>query len=285
MILVTGASGHLGRLVISSLLAKGVKPENIVAMVRSANKVADLANKGIQVREADYTDSTALDSAFRGVSRALLISSSEVGQRFAQHMNVIKAAKSAAVEQLVYTSILNATQSVLALAKEHQQTEAALVASGLNYVILRNGWYLENYTENAGPVIESGLLAGAAGNGKVSAASRADYAEAAATVLTTDVAAGSVFELAGDISFTMEEYAVALSTASGKPVTYQDMPKQAYEELLVEIGVPGPFANILADSDAGIATGALFNETRQLSTLIGRPTTSIEQAITDLIRS
>ena len=265
MILVTGASGQLGRLVIESLLEK-TAASNIVAAVRNIDSVKDLAEKGVHIRQADYTQPDTLVTAFANVEKILLISSSEVGQREIQHKNVIEAAKAAGVSLIAYTSILKADTSSLILAEEHAATEKLLAESGMPHVLLRNGWYSENYTGTIGMAFEHGAVQGSAGEGKFSAAARADYAAAAAVVLTRDNQAGKVYELAGDNAFTLSEYAQAISHLSGKAVIYQNLPEAEYTKAL-------------ADSDVGASKGALFNDSKDLSTLIGRPTTSIEDSI------
>ncbi|TYL46465.1 SDR family oxidoreductase [Marinomonas sp. IMCC 4694] len=277
MILVTGVSGQLGRLVIDNLL--NTTPANqIVAAVRNPEKVVDLAEKGVQVRQADYSDLDSLVAAMQGVEKVLLISSSEVGQRTTQHSNVINAAKQTGVSLIAYTSILNADTSPLILAKEHVETENLLAESGVPYVLLRNGWYSENYTMGVATALEHGVV-GCAEDGKLSTAARADYAAAAAAVLVKDGQAGKVYELAGDNAFTLREYAAAISKVSGKTVAYQNVPEAEYTQILVGVGLPEGFAAVLADSEVGASKGGLFNDSKTLSTLIGRPTTSIEASI------
>ncbi len=278
MILVTGASGQLGRLVINSLLEK-TDAGQIIAAVRNPDSVKDLAEKGVQVRQADYNQPDTLLAALEGVEKVLLISSSEVGQRKAQHKNVIDAAKTAGVSLIAYTSILNATTSPLQLAEEHVATEALLAESGIPHVLLRNSWYSENYTMSLPVVLEHGVVLGCAVDGKLSTAARADYAEAAAVVLTSDNRAGKVYELAGDTAFTLSEYAAAISEASGKTVVYQDMPESEYTKVLIGAGLPEGFAAILADSEVGASKGGLYSDSKDLSSLIGRPTTPILESI------
>ena len=277
MILITGASGQLGRLVIDNLL--NTTPANqIVAAVRNPEKVTALAEKGVQVRQADYSDLDSLVAAMQGVEKVLLVSSSEVGQRVEQHRNVIHAAKEAGVALIAYTSILNADTSPLILAKEHVATENLLAESGVPHVLLRNGWYSENYTMGLATALEYGVV-GCAGDGKLSTAARADYAAAAAAVLVKDGQAGKVYELAGDNAFTLSEYAAAISKVSGKTVAYQNVPEAEFTKILVGAGLPEGFAAILADSETGASKGGLYSDSKDLSTLIGRPTTSIEDSI------
>ncbi|MCR8547197.1 NAD(P)H-binding protein [Salipiger sp. P9] len=272
--LVTGASGQLGALAIDALL-ETVPASEVGALVRRAEAAAPLEAKGVTVRVASYDDPAALETAFAGVERLLLVSSSEVGQRAAQHANAIAAAKAAGVGFVAYTSILKADNSPLTvLPGEHVATEQTLAASGLHYALLRNGWYTENYTMGVPMALEHGGMIGAAGEGRISSAARADYAAAAAAVLTGDLpASGTVYELAGDTSYTLAEFAAALSELSGKPVGYTNMSPEAFAGALVGAGLPAPLAEMLADSEAGASQGGLFSEDGTLSRLIGRPTT------------
>lgn len=277
MILVTGASGQLGRLAIKSLLEKTAASQ-IIAAVRNPDSVKDLADKGVQVRQADYTDPDSLVAAMQGVEKVLLISSSEVGQRTAQHRNVIEAAKQSGVQLIAYTSILKADTSPLILAKEHVETEKLLADSGVPHVLLRNGWYSENYTMSLASTLEHGQV-GCAGDGKLSTATRADYAAAAAAVLVKDGQAGKVYELAGDKAFTLSEYTDAITKLSGKDVAYHNVPEAEFTKILVSVGLPEGFAAILANSEAGASQGGLFSDSKDLSNLIDRPTTTIEDSI------
>ncbi len=272
MIAITGASGQLGRLVIAELLAT-VPAAQIVALVRTPSKVADLAAQGVVVRQADYNEPAALQAALQGVDKLLLISSSEIGQRAAQHGHVIEAAQGAGVKLLAYTSVLHADRSPLGLAEEHRATEALLKASGLPHVLLRNGWYTENYLASVPPALQYGAFLGSAGEGRIASAARADYAAAAAKVLTLPDQAGKVYELAGDEAYTLADFSAAISEAAGKPVAYTHLPEAAFRGALEQAGLPGPLAALLADSDAGAAQGALFDDSRALSRLLGRATT------------
>lgn len=283
MIAVTGATGQLGRLVIDALL-KTVNPHEIVALVRDPLKARDLSTKGVVVRKADYNQPETLRSALVGIQRLLLISSSEVGQRKAQHRAVIEAAKSSGVQLLAYTSLLHADSSTLGLAVEHRDTEQALAESGLGYVLLRNGWYSENYTASLPPAVEHGSILGSAQLGRISSAAREDYADAAAVVLTSEGQAGKVYELAGDENYSLSELAVEVGKQSGKIVVYNDLPQEQYKAALFGMGLPEGFAALLADSDAAAAKGDLFDDSRQLSQLLGRPTTPIAQSVSAALK-
>ena len=274
MIVVTGASGQLGQLVIQSLL-RSVPASQIVAAVRQPAKAAALSALGVQVREADYNRPDTLDTAFAGAEKVLLISSSEVGQRLPQHQNVIDAAVRVGVKLLAYTSLLKADSSPLALAAEHLATERALKTSGLPHVLLRNGWYTENYLASVPAALAHGALIGCAGEGRIASAARVDYAEAAAAVLTLPDQAGKVYELAGDSAYTLAELAAELSQATGKTIPYVNLPEADYKAALLQAGLPAPFADLLANSDAGAAQGGLYDGSGQLGRLIGRPTTAL----------
>ena len=283
MIAVTGATGQLGRLVIDTLL-KTVNPHEIVALVRDPLKAQDLSAKGVDVRQADYNQPETLHSALVGVQRLLLISSSEVGQRTTQHRAVVDAAKSSGVQLLAYTSMLHADKSTLGLAVEHRDTEQALVESGLNYVLLRNGWYSENYTASVPPAVEHGAILGSAQEGRISSATREDYADAAAIVLTSEGQAGKIYELAGDESYSLSELATEVAKQSGKTVAYNDLPQEQYKAVLIGMGLPEGLAELFADSDTAAAKGDLFDDSRQLSQLLGRPTTTIAQSVSSVLK-
>ena len=278
MIAITGATGQLGRLVIEQLL-KTVPANQIVAIVRNPAKAEALSQQGIVVRQGDYTDQAALTTALKDVEKLLLISSSEVGQRATQHQNVINAAKAAGVTFIAYTSLLHADNSPLGLHVEHVATEKALATSGIPYALLRNGWYTENYLASAPPALEHGVFIGAAGEGKIASATRADYAAAAAKVVSEEGHAGKVYELAGDSAWTLSELAAELSKQSGKPVVYQNMSEADFAAALKSVGLPAGLADMLADSDVGASKGGLFDDSHTLSKLIGRATTSLAESV------
>lgn len=284
MIAITGATGKLGRHVLEEMLR--TQPSNeVVAIVRNPAKAADLTARGIQVRIGDYSKPESLPSALAGVTKLLLISSSEVGRRAVQHKAVIEAARNGSVDFIAYTSILRADTSGLVLAEEHRITEQAIRASGLQFALLRNGWYLENFTENLAPALQYGALMGSAGSGRFAAASRADYAGAAATVMTHDGHQNQTYELAGDTSFTLTELAAKLSKLAGKEIVYKNLPPAEYQKSLEGFGIPENFAKILVDSDLGAAKGELDSDSKDLRNLIGRPTTTIESALTVALQS
>jgi len=275
-ILITGATGELGLRVADALL-KRIPAAQIIGSTRNpgSEKAKSLAAKGIEIRRGDYGDPASLASAFSGAERTLLISSNAIGERIAQHQNAVDAAKAARISFVAYTSLLHAGTSPLALKAEHVATEAMLAASGLPCAILRNGWYTENYLLRAIPfALDHGIFAGCAGNGLTSSASREDFAEAAAAVLTSsEDQAGKIYELAGDEPYTLTQFANWLAEASGKPVVYKDLPEADYKALLLQAGLPEIFAELLANSDSGAKKGGLFDGSKTLSKLIGRPTT------------
>jgi len=276
--LVTGAAGNLGALAVEALLDRGVAPGDLVATARDTDRLSAFAARGVVTRRLDYDDPASVDAALEGVHRLLLVSSSAVGQRVSQHRTVLEAAARKGVELVAYTSILRADSSSLALAAEHLATEQILTELGLPHVLLRNGWYLENYTAQVPVHLEHGVV-GAAGAGRISAAARADYAEAAAAALLADDSVGKVHELGGDESFTMADYAATLGEHAGQAVAYVDLPQADYAAVLEAAGVPAPFAQILADSDRGIAGGELYEGSGTLSALAGRPTTTLSDAV------
>ncbi|MEE6801351.1 SDR family oxidoreductase [Escherichia coli O8:H10] len=282
MIAITGATGQLGQLTLTELL-KTVPASQLVAIVRNPAKAETLAQQGVIVRQAEYGDQAALTAALEGVDKLLLISSSEVGQRAVQHRNVIDAAKAAGVKFIAYTSLLHADRSPLGLHVEHVDTEQYLAASGIPYALLRNGWYSENYLASAPAALAHGVFIGSAGEGKIASATRNDYAAAAAKVISSEGHAGKVYELAGDEAWTLSELAAELSKQSGKPVVYQNLSEADFAAALKDAGLPEAFANLLADSDAGAAKGGLFDSSRTLSTLIGRPTTPIRDSIRAIV--
>ncbi|MBB4132972.1 MULTISPECIES: SDR family oxidoreductase [unclassified Xanthomonas] len=279
LILVTGASGQLGTLVVEALLER-VPAARIVATARDTASLARFAKRDISMRRADYADPLSLDQAFAGVDRVLLVSSNAVGERVPQHRNVIEAAKRAGVELLAYTSVLHADTSTLSLASEHVVTEALLRETGVPHVLLRNGWYTENYTGSVAAEVAHGAVIGSAGEGRISAATRADYAAAAAAVLASETPqAGRIYELAGDRAFTMAEYAAEVARQSGTPVTYHDLPEADYAAALAQIGLPAALAQVLAQCSASSRGGSLFDDSQTLSRLIGRPTTPLHEAV------
>ena len=283
---VTGATGQLGRLVIDALL-ETVPASSIVAGVRDPAKEAaiTLRDRGVELRVADYSRPETLASALVGVDRLLLISGSEIGKRTVQHRNVIAAAKQAGVGLIIYTSILHADTSPLFLAKEHCDTEAALAEAGVPYTLLRHGWYTEVFTWRLPLALKTDTFNGAAGEGRVSSAARADYAKAAAVVLAGGDHAGKIYELAGDVSYTLAELVAVVTEASGKPIAYRNMAAKDYRTAAMTAGIPEMFAMVLSDTDAGIEKGALFDDGRQLARLIGRPTTPYQTTITGFVQN
>ncbi|MFT4273048.1 MAG: SDR family oxidoreductase [Pantoea sp.] len=278
MIAITGATGQLGRLVIDALLKK-VPASEVIAAVRSPEKAADLAALGVTLRTADYSQPETLKTAFTGVDKLLLISSSEVGQREAQHKAVIDAAKAAGVGFIAYTSLLHADTTPLGLGVEHRATEAQLKASGIPFALLRNGWYTENYAASIPPALAHHAFIGSVGEGRIASAARADYAAAAAEVISRDDQAGKIYELAGDDSYTLAAFAAEIAKQSGEKVDYVNLPQADFAAALKGAGLPDGLAEMLADSDAGAAQGGLFDNSKTLSTLIGRPTTAYAEVI------
>ena len=283
MILVTGATGKLGQHVVELFLSK-MPAKDVCVAVRNPDKAAPWAARGVQVRQADYDEPESWVRALAGVQQVLLISSNELGKRFKQHKVVVDAACQSGVQLLAYTSILHAKTSKLALAGEHLETEEFIRKAAVPYVFLRNGWYFENYTENLQPALQHGAIAGCVNEGRIAAASRADYAAAAVAVLTGKGHENKAYELAGDKSFSMHELAAEVARHSGKPVAYRNMPEGAYEEMLLGFGLPAPLASILADAEAQAAHGALDDRSGDLHRLIGRATTTLTEAVKSALK-
>ncbi len=282
-IFVSGASGQFGRLTIDYLLERN-PASRVIAGMRNVAAGDDLTARGVEVRRTDYNDPGTLTTAFAGVDRLLFVSSSEVGQRVPQHRNVIEAARRAGVRLIVYTSILHADDTPLGLASEHQATEAALRESGVPFTLLRNGWYTENYVGSLGMAVANGAVLGSAGQGRISSAARADYATAAVAVVTSDRdEAGAIYELAGDEAYTLADLAAEIARQSGRAIAYRDLPEADYRAILQQAGLPEPLAVAYAAADVGASQGGLFDDSRQLSALIGRPTTPLAQSVREAL--
>ncbi|PYB72302.1 SDR family oxidoreductase [Rhizobium wuzhouense] len=277
---VTGSTGELGRLVIEELLNR-VPANSIVAGVRSPDHemAKHFSARGVEIRVADYSRPESLSSAFEGIDRLLMISSTAGANRVAQHHNVINAAKAANVGLVAYTSLLHADQATSGLGEDHILTEAALRTSGLPFVLLRHGWYVENHTLSVPPALQYGAVIGSAGLGRFSSATRADYAAADSVVLTLDGQEGRVYELAGDESYDLADLANTIASAAGRPVTYQDMPKAKFKQALIGMGLPDSLAELIAESDVAASRRELEDHGRQLRALLGRPTTPYREAI------
>lgn len=278
---VTGATGQLGSIVVEKLKAK-VSKENIIALARTPGKAANL---GVETREFDYNNPENLKIALKGIDQLLLISSNEIGQRAQHHGNVIEAAKIAGVKWIVYTSLLHADTSSLNLAGEHLATEKALKESGIQFTLLRNGWYSENYVGSIQSALAGGAFLGSAGDGKISSAARADFAEAAVAVLTSEGHQGKIYELAGDEAYTLSELAAEISKQTGKNIPYKNLPEIEYANMLKSFGVPEGLAFAIANWDTSISKGDLFDNDHILSKLIGRKTTPISQTVKDSLNT
>lgn len=278
-LVITGATGHLGRLAVEALLRRGTPASEIVATGRSTERLADLAQRGVVVRRADFDDPSTLAQAFAGGSTLLLVSTDAVGQRFDNHRRAIDAAREAGVGTIVYTSAPAADRAAMRLAQEHRLTEEHLRASGGDIVVLRNGWYWENYTDQLPALLAHHALIGSAGHGQVNPATRADYAEAAAAVMTATGHAGKTYELGGDTAYTLTELAAAMSTVLGEQIAYADMTEADHAAALKGAGLPDVLAEVLADADQGLARGELLVPGHDLRDLIARPTTTLEQAL------
>lgn len=278
-ILVTAATGRLGRLVVDALLARGVEPGRVLATARRPEALADLVDRGVRTAHLDYDDPGSIAAVMDGVERVLLISGTEVGARVPQHRAVIDAAAAAGVGLLAYTSVLHADTSTVLVAPDHRETEAAIRTSGVPFALLRNGWYSEGYLPRVEQARATGEIIGSAGSGRVASASRADYAEAAAAVLAGDGHVGAVYELSGDVAWSFPELADILGRIVDREVTYRDLTTDEHVAALEAAGLPTPAAQFVAGLDGNIRDGVLADTPGDLSRLIGRPTTPIETTL------
>ncbi|WP_409330678.1 SDR family oxidoreductase [Trujillonella humicola] len=282
-IVVTGATGHLGRLVVEELLARGVPAEDVVAGGRRVEELTGLAARGVRVARIDYDDAATVDAALSAGDRLLLVSGSDPAARVQQHRTVLDAAARTGVALVAYTSILRAEDSPLALAGTHRQTEADVRASGVPFVLLRNGWYTENYAQALQEAAATGTVSASAGDGRVASAARADYAAAAAAVLAGEGHEGRVYELSGDTAWTFDELAAACAEVLGREVSYRRLTTDEHVAVLTGVGLDEPTARFVAGMDAAIAQGALESATGDLSRLAGRPTTPLPEALRPLV--
>ncbi|WP_104498636.1 SDR family oxidoreductase [Acinetobacter indicus] len=281
-IAITGATGQLGQLVIHHLFNLSSE-HHLIALVRNIEKAQAQLPKGIKIRHFDYDKPESLTTALLGVDKLLLISANEIGRRTAQHQAVIEAAQASQVPYIAYTSLLNADHSSLGLAQEHRETEKLIQESGLSYTLLRNNWYIENYLGALTQAIQHGAIYGASGDGQISAASRDEYAEAIARVLLTDTHLNKTYELASNQSFTKANLAQAISEVSQQPVQYNNLSPEAFEQLLLQVGLDEGFASFLADVDAQTQDGVMYSQSQDLQTLLGRPTANITSILQKLI--
>jgi NAD(P)H dehydrogenase (quinone) len=283
-IVVTGATGHLGHLVVEHLLERGVAPDRIVAGGRQLEKAADLAERGVDVRRIDYDDPASMAAAFEGAERVLIVSGLDFGRRAEQHVAAAHIAKDAGAQLVAYTSIPHADTSSMKLAADHAASEAGIREVGVPFTFLRNDFYLEEYVGQVPTILQYGAVTGSAGDGRISSAARTELAEAAAVVLTTDGHENAVYELGGDTSFTQSELADVVAEVSGKPIVYNQVSIEELTAILADAGLPQPVAEIIADADRAIGEGALHVETGDLSRLLGRPTTTIREAVAAALR-
>ncbi|MEX3899537.1 SDR family oxidoreductase [Paraburkholderia sp. BR10954] len=283
MIAITGANGNLGRLIVKGLL-QAVPAGQIVAAVRSPEKADDLRALGVQIREADYDRPQTLVEAFKGVEKLLLISAVQLGERFRQHRAVIDAARQTGVKLIAYTSLLRADTSNLILADEHNRTEAYLKNSGVDFVVLRNGWYVENHTSGLAAALANSAIIGSAGEGRFAAASRADFADAAVTVLTQPGHANQTYELAGDHAYSLAELAAEVSKQTDRTIEYNHLPASDLEAALLGFGLPKMIVDVVVDADLKASAGELNSDSRDLSRLLGRSTTTLTEAVKVALR-
>ncbi|WP_109505736.1 SDR family oxidoreductase [Nocardioides speluncae] len=278
-IVVTGATGQLGRLVVEELLECGVDPAGIVATGRSIERLTELAERGVRVERLDFSAVPEAVDWLGDGDVLLLVSGSELGRRVAQHAAVVDLAARSGVHRLVYTSAPAADDTALVVAPEHAATERLIRDSGLRFTFLRNGWYTENYLTVFGQARETGVVADSAGDGRVASAPRAEYAAAAAAVLTGDGHEGAVYELSGDAAWSFDELAQEFTEVLGREVTRSRFTPEAHREALVSHGLDEGTAGFLVALDRNISDGLLAVTSGELAKLIGRPTTALAETV------
>lgn len=271
-LLVTGATGSFGRLVIDKLIDRGAAPSEILGVGRNQDALRELAELGIRTATVDYDDEASVQAAFEAVTKVLLVSGSEIGKRVRQHRTVIEAAQAAGAE-LVYTSAPRADVSTLILAPEHRETEEFLIASGVPFTILRNNWYAENYTQAIDGALARGVIESSTGNGRVAIATRADLAEAAAAVLLSSTYTGHILELGGDVALSTPDMAKVISEATGSTVASVLLSSEEHRAKLVEFGLDAGTADFVVAIDTAISEGWLAGSDGTLSEVLGRATT------------
>ena len=281
-LLVTGASGQLGRQVLELLLATHAGA--IIATSRSPEKLADLRARGVEVRAANFDDEAGLKAAFTGAERALLISTDTLGvpgQRLAQHQAAVRAFESAGVQHVVYTSLVNPVASPILFAPDHAGTEAALTASGLDFTVLRNNLYTDLSLHAVAGAVASGQLIDSRARGAVAFVTREDCGRSAAAALADRNASGRrTLDVTGPESLTSEHIASLLSELSGKKITHVSVPLEALVQGMVQHGLPEPLAKIYASIDVSIARGDLASVSNTVTELTGRAPRTVREFLT-----
>jgi NAD(P)H dehydrogenase (quinone) len=278
-ILVSGASGRLGRLVLDRLIARGVPASELVAGARSPREVDDLRARGIRTVAFDYDDPATLRAGLKGIDRFVLVSVSQPNTPVTQHDAVIEAAAAADVSALAYTSVYRASESALPLAPIHAAAERAIAATDLPAVILRNNSYTELYLGTVMRARQTGIITAAAGGGRIAGATRPDFADAAAVAITGESYLGRVLELSGDAAFSYADLAAAAAQIWGRDVAYLALTGEQMLSQFSSLGLDAKTAQVLATIDDAIAAGHLDSSDRTLSEMIGRPTTSLIDAL------
>jgi NAD(P)H dehydrogenase (quinone) len=282
-IVVPATSGHLGRLIVTDLLARDVPAGDIVAGARKPETIADLADAGVRTTRIDYDDPASVEAAIAPGDTFVLISGAFTPDRTRQHTDAINAAARAGAGHLLYIGALRAAESSSALANSHAPTEVAVRDSGLPFTLLRNGWYTENYGRELPAVRESGVLVASVGDARVASATRLDFAQAVGAVLTTEGHVGKTYELSGDVAWTYADLAAAFSEVLGREVVYRPVSSAEHLEILTGAGVPEQFATLIVGVDAGIGEGAFAYQNGDLARLLGRPTTSLVDGLRPLV--
>lgn len=270
-IAIIGATGNFGSDIIDALLARGVNASDILALGRNHDRLDQLADRGLRTAVIDLDDTAGTAAALTGVEKLLLISVGGPGQGVPPRQAAIKAAVSAGVPHIVYTSALEAPTTVLAIAADHLATEELITATGIPATFLRNGWYTDNHRQEFESARQNGVIANSVGEGRIATAPRRDFAEAAAVVLSTPGHEGKAYELSGDTAWNYSEFAAAAQEVLGTPVRYQALTPEQEHDQLIAIGMDEGTAGFMGMLNANMRDGAMASTPGDLSKLIGRP--------------
>ena len=282
-IVVTGASGKLGKLVLKELLAAGAA--DILATTRTPENLAEFASQGVDVRQADFKNPASLEDAFKGGTRLLLISTTDVGSRVPQHGAAIDAAKAAGVEHVIYTSWPDPQHSVAAVSPDHAATEDLVLKSGLKFTFLGNYLYSETLMFGLPKALETGKLFGAAGDGRAAYVTRQDCAYAAAGVLNNAVRyENKRLGISGPVAYTRSEIAQLASGITGKPLVYVDLPAEDFGKALVGAGMPEGFAKLFVSFELAIKAGELEAVTQDVSEVSGHTPASLSDFLKSALK-
>lgn len=276
-ILISGASGHLGSLVIKHLIeSQGIAAADIIATSRDPSKLSALAAKGVETRAADFSTPSTLAAAFQGVDRLLIISTDAIGARIDQHKAAIEAAQKASVQRIFYTSMPKAETSAIIFAPEHAASEAAIKSSGLAYTIFRNGWYMENLFMSLPQIVSSGQWYTSAGDGRTGYIAREDIARAIAAGIAHPVAENITYNLNGDVGHSNHDIAALVSDITAKQIDVINLNDEQLLNGMLATGVPANFAPFLVSTNAATRAGDLDRISDDAANLSGHPLTTLK---------